>query len=91
MKINLTNRQHSTILLIMMGMSTKEIAKELHVSVNSAKDYCRMIYKKAGVDGGARELLAQILRETLQRHDCTLDDAIAYMQWQRVPWKKRTI
>ncbi len=49
MKHNLSKREEEVWGLIAMGKTTKEIAKELKISVSTANTYIRRLYKKLGV------------------------------------------
>ncbi len=61
----LTPRQSETLLLLLKGMPNKAIARELGISIETVKVYCRAILMKHGVRTRA-ELFAMILEQLLK-------------------------
>jgi DNA-binding NarL/FixJ family response regulator len=58
----LTSREKDILLLLSKGLSYKEIAVELKISVDTVKRHCYNIYQKSGVDnkiGAINKLLRQ--------------------------------
>ena len=47
----LTERELSVLRYLPSGLSQREIAGELYVSLNTVKTHCKAIYRKLGVDG----------------------------------------
>ena len=58
---DLTDRELSVLRYLPSGLSQREIAAELYVSLNTVKTHCRAIYRKLGVDG--RKPAVQAARE----------------------------
>jgi len=50
----LTPREVEVLALITQGMSNKEIAERLYLSINSVKTYIRSAYAKIGASSRAR-------------------------------------
>lgn len=55
----LTPRETDIVLLVCRGLATKEIARELTISVHTVRDHLKVIYGKAGV-ASRGELAAQL-------------------------------
>lgn len=55
----LTDRETEIVLLLASGLSPKEIAADLVLSVHTARDHVKMIYDKAGVTSRG-ELVAAV-------------------------------
>jgi LuxR family maltose regulon positive regulatory protein len=47
----LTDRELAVLRYLPSGLSQREIAAELYVSLNTVKTHCKAIYRKLGVDG----------------------------------------
>jgi transcriptional regulator of acetoin/glycerol metabolism len=58
----LTPREREVLKLLLCGLSSKEIAARLHLSVSTVEDYRKRIYQKLGVRGGIKGLLALLNR-----------------------------
>jgi DNA-binding NarL/FixJ family response regulator len=59
---SLSAREREVLGLICRGLSNKEIADELYVSVNSVKTYVRLIYQKIGVTRRAQAVAWGLVR-----------------------------
>ena len=57
----LTERELSVLRYLPSGLSQREIAGELYVSLNTVKTHCKAIYRKLGVDG--RKAAVQAARD----------------------------
>ncbi|WP_148288556.1 LuxR C-terminal-related transcriptional regulator [Ilumatobacter nonamiensis] len=57
----LSDRELSVLRFLPSGLSQREIAGELYVSLNTVKTHCKAIYRKLGVDG--RQAAVQVARE----------------------------
>jgi DNA-binding CsgD family transcriptional regulator len=62
MAYRLTRSEQALTLLVCRGLSTGEMAQELHITPNTVQDHLKSIFEKTGVRG-RRELVATILRE----------------------------
>ena len=62
----LTPREQEVLLLILKGMQNKQIARELGISPETVKFYCRHINRKLGTESRA-QLIAHVL-ELLMQH-----------------------
>jgi len=58
----LTPREREVLKLLLCGLSSKEIAARLHLSVSTVEDYRKRIYQKLGVKGGMKGILALLNR-----------------------------
>ncbi|MEW6574025.1 MAG: LuxR C-terminal-related transcriptional regulator [Bacillota bacterium] len=58
----LTPREREVLELLLCGLSSREIAARLHLSVSTVEDYRKQIYQKLGVRGGVKGLLALLNR-----------------------------
>jgi DNA-binding NarL/FixJ family response regulator len=58
----LTPREGEVLRLLLSGLSSKDIAGKLYLSVSTVEDYRKQIYQKLGVKGGIKGLLALLNR-----------------------------
>lgn len=58
----LTNQERVVTGLVSRGLSTAEIAAELHISIDTVGDHLKSVFHKTGV-GSRTELVATILRQ----------------------------
>ncbi|MCC6512172.1 MAG: helix-turn-helix transcriptional regulator [Pirellulaceae bacterium] len=61
--IGLTHRQRTVMLFLLDGLSRKEIAAHLGVSLHTVNDHCKELYRRFDVNS-ATELAARFLRST---------------------------
>jgi DNA-binding CsgD family transcriptional regulator len=62
----LTRQEQTLTRLVCRGLSTREVAESLHISVNTVQDHLKSIFDKTGVRS-RRELVATILRQDYLR------------------------
>lgn len=55
--LGLTSRESEVVSLIVCGMSNKDIASEMYLSINSIKSYIRTGYRKMGVTSRSQAVL----------------------------------
>ncbi|MDD3314146.1 MAG: LuxR C-terminal-related transcriptional regulator [Syntrophaceticus sp.] len=60
--VKLTAREHDVLSLLLFGLSSKETATKLHLSVYTVEGYRKQIYQKLGVKGGVKGILALLSR-----------------------------
>lgn len=61
--VGLTHRQRTVMLFLLDGLSRKEIAAQLGVSLHTVNDHCKELYRRFEVNS-ATELAARFLRAT---------------------------
>jgi DNA-binding CsgD family transcriptional regulator len=61
----LTKRESEITRLVLRGLSTAEISKELHITPNTVRDHFKAIFDKAGVRS-RRELVGQVFAQHYQ-------------------------
>jgi DNA-binding CsgD family transcriptional regulator len=62
MAYGLTKQEQTVTGLVCRGLSTREIAERLHITLNTVQDHLKSIFDKTGVRS-RRELVAAILQE----------------------------
>ncbi|HHY29072.1 MAG TPA: transposase [Syntrophaceticus sp.] len=77
--VKLTAREHDVLSLLLSGLSSRETAAKLHLSVSTVEGYRKQIYQKLGVKGGLKGILSPLpptlgvrgdtMSETRQRYD----------------------
>jgi DNA-binding CsgD family transcriptional regulator len=66
----LTKREGEITRLVLRGLSTAEVSKELHITPNTVRDHFKAIFDKVGVRS-RRELVVQIFAQHYQPHMVT--------------------
>ena len=61
----LTKREHEVFRLLIMNKSTKDIAKELHISEKTIRNHISNVMQKLGVKGRAMAVIELIRMEEL--------------------------
>ena len=56
----LTKREHEVFRLLIMNKSTKDIAKELHISEKTIRNHISNVMQKLGVKGGTQAVIELI-------------------------------
>ena len=56
----LTKREHEVFRLLIMNKSTKDIAKELHISEKTIRNHISNVMQKLGVKGRTQEVIELI-------------------------------
>jgi len=69
-RLTLSQREHEVLLLLREGYSVPEVAKELYVSLSTAKTYVARLYQKLGANNRAQALMTAVARGVF-------DDAVA--------------
>lgn len=63
----LTKREGEITRLVLRGLSTAEVSKELHITANTVRDHFKAIFDKVGVRS-RRELVGQVFAQQYQPH-----------------------
>src|SRR5919202_6782370 len=82
----LTKREGEITRLVLRGLSTAEVSKELHIPPNTVRDHFKAIFDKVGVRS-RRELVGQVFAQQYQPHMVTGQEPDAYGWFTRVPGK----
>ena len=61
----LTKREREVTQLVLRGLSTSEVSKELHITPNTVRDHFKAIFDKVGVRS-RRELVGQVFAQHYQ-------------------------
>jgi DNA-binding NarL/FixJ family response regulator len=69
-RLTLSHREHEVLMLLRDGYSVPEVAKELYVSLSTAKTYVARLYQKLGANNRAQALMTAVARGVF-------DDAVA--------------
>ena len=82
----LTKREGEVTRLVLRGLSTAEVSKELHITPNTVRDHFKAIFDKVGVRS-RRELVGQVFAQQYQPRMATGHDLDADGWFTRVPGK----
>ena len=61
-RLTLSQREHEVLMLLRDGYSVPEVAKELYVSLSTAKTYVARLYQKLGANNRAQALMTAVAR-----------------------------
>jgi DNA-binding CsgD family transcriptional regulator len=69
----LTKREGEITRLVLRGLSTAEVSKELHITPNTVRDHFKSIFDKVGVRS-RREFVGQVFAQQYQPHMVSGDE-----------------
>ncbi len=74
--LKLSQREKQILRLLVLGLSNKEISKNLGISVNTVKNHLNNIFKKLGVNGRTQAAISTMKNKKLKNVSRETSDRI---------------